>query len=91
MVRGDASIPVVALIGAATTILLGVTGFFFSSNSELNTKVATIQEINTQQTAAIAASIATTNAVQARLDHMDKQLDRIESTLTGVPVSKLKE
>lgn len=89
--KAEASVPIIAVLSIGTTIILGAVTFFFSTTSELSNKITTVQEINTEQSSQIAATGATIQAVQTRLEHMDKQLDRIESKLTGTPVSKITE
>lgn len=89
--KGEASVPLIAVLGLASTIIITASGFFFKTTTDLSGKVETVQEVNATQAAELASIQATLQAYDKRQEHMDKQLDRIESVLTGVPVSKLED
>ena len=86
---GEASVPIIAVLGIATTVMITVSGFFVKTTSDISNKVDTVQGVNALQSAELASINATLQAYDKRQEHMDKQLDRIESVLTGVPISKI--
>lgn len=89
LIKGEASIPLIAVLGIATTLMVTASSFFFKTTADISSKVETVQEVNASQSASLASINATLQAYDKRQEHMDKQLDRIESVLTGVPVSKI--
>ena len=89
LLSGEATIPVVAVLSVGATIVVAATAFFFSTTSELAQRISGVQQVNTAQSEHIASTAATVEAVLMRLDHVDKTLDRIESKITGQPLSKI--